>query len=208
MTLPKRIINVAVLLAAFCVQGAVCQADDAQAAIHRLMGPPPAYTEGPEWEASKKALAIYSPEQLVRALIVEIDRDRGSANKNFLRDVNAYKLFRALDLPPAVVCQELDKPQSADRKASLMCLLRSARKPEVVQVLLRQLGDLRYVTMQEGAIIEHSKPRPLRVRDVAFNALVDNVNNPGLRRPTLVYGDGIRDEMIQEGLTKLNLTPP
>ena len=209
-TLPKQIISVATLVVACCVQGvAFCRADDLQVAIHALVKPYVS-TEGARWEADKKTLAGYNPEQLVRALIAEIDLDRGSPNQNFERDVIVYDLFRALDLPPTLLCQELDKPSSPDRKASLISVLRHANKPEVVQALLRQLGDRRTVTMRRMDDMDDGvKPRPFRVRDEAFNSLIANVDAPhDLRRLRVYDGDKFKDEMIQEGLAKLGLTPP
>ena len=207
--LPKRIISAAMLMIAFCVQGVVlCRADDLQAAIHVMVGPPEVLTKGPRWEADKKTLAGYSPEQLVQALIAEVDLDRGSPDADFGRDVAVYDFFRALDLPPALICQELDKPSLPERKASLMLMLRHANKPEVVQALLRQLGDRRPVNGPEMMSLEAGmKTHQFRVCDDAYNTLVVAIDAPSLKLNA--YGsDKGRDKTIQERLAELKLIPP
>ena len=198
------------LAVTFCVQGVLCRADDLQTIMHVMVGPPYIFTKGPQWESYKKTLAGYGSEQVVLALIAEIDIDRGSTTNNLGRDIAVYDIFRALDLPPALLCQELDKPQSAGRKASLIFVLRNTHKPGVVQALLRQLGDRRTVTLPRMDDMDDGvKPHPYRVCDAAFNALIDNVDAPvDLRRPKVHYGARFNDEIIQEGITKLKLTRP
>lgn len=193
-------------------QESFSQADDLQPAMHTLVG---SYIfsspEGPRWEAQKKTLAGYTPEQLVRALIAEIDVDRGSPLENRRRNYAAYVLFHALDLPPALVIQELDKPdQPPERKVSLVIMLRHANMPEVVQALLRQLGDYRQATTPQTWSIEigYAKHRDFRVRDEAFNALMDNFDDPDPPHIQTYNGNKTREKMIQNNLARLKLTPP
>lgn len=204
--LPKQIIKMVVLVA-FCVQGAICRADDPQAVVRALMKSPS--FKGAQWEIDKKTLAGSSSEQVVHALISEVDIDCGSTAKNFERDIAAYELFRALDLPPTLVCQELEKPSSPERKASLMFLLRNSRKPEVVQALLSQLNDRRLVKEREMISLEAGmKLHPFRVCDVAYNALADNVDIPNFKRLSRYSGDKSKDKTIQEGLAAIKLMLP
>lgn len=179
MITSKRIFSVAVAALALCPPSALCQADDLQPAMHRIVKYYESITvEGEEWEADKKVLAAYSQEQLVRTLIAELDVDRGDAMRNRARDIGAHKIFVALDLPPALVCQELDKTDSPPRKASLMFLLRDAKGAQVTQALRRQLDDVREAVQPMG-FTEIAKPQALRVCDVAVGTLAHNLHPHG-----------------------------
>lgn len=208
MILLKRIFSTVIILLAFCVQSTCCQVDDLQPAMHTLVEAYPyGDTKGARWETDKKKLAGHSPEQLVRALIVEVDLDRGSPINNLDRDVAASRLFTGLDLPPTLICQELDKPQVPQRKASLMIVLRDSKSPVVTQALLRQLGDLRPAVEPRG-FTEVVKPHALRVRDMAYNTLVDNLDVLNPQKVKMHYKDTGRDRIIRETLAQLKLTSP
>ena len=193
---------------AYCVLTGVCRADNPQPLMHKMVE----YygfsvPTGDQWTADKAALAVYSKEQLVRALIAEIDIDRGSADDNEMRDLAAFKLFVALDLPPIPVCQELDKTQTPRRKTSLIELLQGSQSSEVAQALLRQLDDRR-VAIEPFGKSEIAKPHALRVCDLAINALAYNLDPKDGQIVTMFVHTKREEEIIQKTLAKHQLARP
>ncbi len=110
MILLKRTTNIALLTVALNTPNVYSQSNDLQSEIHddlkRYVFADP---KGEQWENSKKVLTGYSRDQLVRAIIAELEDDRGSQHANDERDLAAGGLFRVLNLPRTLVCEELDK---------------------------------------------------------------------------------------------------
>ena len=207
-TSQKKIIKAGLLALVFSAQGLFAQSDELQTTIHnRVEERDFSAPQGDRWQAEKKVLAKYSQDRIVRALIAEIDLDRGERLDNKLRDITIFTLVQTLKLPPGLFCQELDKSESPQRKASLMYVLRGQKDQVVIQALLRQLKDkrpgLEIAPMLEG------HPHALRVCDEACNALVECLNGkPGGDPISIAYKDEHRDEIIQKVLTRYKLNVP
>lgn len=117
----KHLLNLALVVLALCSQTSAVGAEDLQLLTHRMVEYAHSAAPGWEkWESDKKALSSHSQEELARALITEVEIDRGDPRSNHERDVSVRRLFEDLHLPPSLVCEELDKPVSPQTKASLI----------------------------------------------------------------------------------------
>jgi hypothetical protein len=195
----------AILAFVICPRSAFCQTDELQPFIHEMVMHY-SYAKGKNWEADKMTLGGYDQDQVVRALISEVDNQSTPLDK-LGHLVIVVRIFRDLELPPDVVCQELDNEQSPERKRLLMRFLRGAKSPEVIQALLCQLSDKRLLVEPEGHT-EIAKGRPLRVCDIAFNTLADFYNVQDSQLAGRFIGYARRDEIIQETLAELKLAIP
>ena len=88
-----------------------------------------------------------------------------------------------------------------------MFVLRDIKYPNVTQALLQQLTDHRQVDELMG-LTEIAKPHALRVCDIAFNTLANNLNVDSSKRVTMFINNKRRDEIIQKTLSELKLTQP
>lgn len=203
---PKIVLKIAILLIVFQTHCVFCQTSDLKHDIHEKVERYSfAETKGREWDASKSSLTKYTQSDLANALIAELDVDRGNPTHNFVRDNGVRTLYKALNLPPTLICKELEKNQSPQRKARLIAILYQQNTPEVITALLRQLKDRRPAVEFNGAM-EEVPTYPLRVCDVACNILSNNLepDRPGSRIGyTSPYSQ--RDEIIKETLKDLKL---
>lgn len=199
-----------VVVLALCPQSRAADAGDLQPLMHQMVEHyRNDFPKWGRWLDEKKVLTSYSPDELVRALINEVELDRNDLSFDRMRNLSAWHLFQALHLPAALVCEELDKGEPPQAKASLIFLLRDCMQPEVTPALLRQIGDKRpAIEPPKGEVEHHPKRYPLRVCDAAFNAIVNNAHNREISSVSFFLGDERKDEIIQENLAKLKLVAP
>jgi len=190
-----------------CSQGNAAGTEDLQPLMHQMVEYYRyAAPKWGKWKDDEKILAGYSQEELARALITEVELERRNPGSIRSYDISANDLFKALHLPPTLVCEELDKAEPPRAKASLILLLRDCTQPEVTSALLRQISDKRpAVEPPTGDVEHHPKRYPLRVCDVAFNAIVNNAHKPEIVTVSFFLSDERKDEIIQENLVKLKL---
>lgn len=163
--------------------------------------------DGQQWQDTKTSLANYTPEQVANALIADIDADRGRQWKNHARDVRIGLLYKGLNLPTSVVCAELEKNQTPQRKASLLTVLDGNSSPEVTAAILKQLKDRRPAVEHSGG--NDVPVYALRVCDVACNVLSHNLETTRKHdRIDFESSYAWRDEIIKQTLGDLNLTTP
>ena len=158
----------------------------------------------------QKDFSNHTQEELADALLNDLQSDRGVAWKNRSRDFSVGKLYKALNLPEAVVCKQLENEQSPRRKAQLMAVLWGQNTPETVKTLLHQIRDRRpaedYIGVPEEPV------EPLRVCDIACNTLIYNLTGgkppEGMNHISFSSGDGDRDRAIERMLKGLKLNAP
>ncbi len=191
----------------FCVPNLLAQNSDFQQTMRKdLVHFGAIHPKGEGWEAEKKLLATHSQEELAKAMFAEmgLDQDLSGTLNNSVR-----KLYRALDLPPSFICQELEKTDSPGRKVALMHLLEGYKQPEVTTELLRQIKDHRTAYVIEHVPDIAGLGRSMRVCDVACNTLSYNLEAGGSNRRIFV-GDleSRKDQIIVETLINLHLSAP
>ena len=203
-TTPSRII---VLTLTFYVHSVRAQTSDLQQVIHKEVVR--CYPVGERWENDKKMLLSHSKEELTKALLAEVDVDARSGGEVYDRSVGIRRLYKALNLSPASICQALDEAESTSSKVVLIRALEEMNTSEVTTCLLRQLNDRRpalsHVSIDGEGVAMHA----MRVCDIAANAISHNLepNLHGFR----VYeqsSDQRRDEDIRKMLNDLHLKAP
>jgi hypothetical protein len=202
----KRIFRVVVALLAFQTHQVFSQTDDLGDALHKKVEH--FLVADPEREDVAKMqgeFADHSKGDVANALIADLDVDRGEAWKNRERDNAVRKVYKALNLPPGFVCDELEKKQSPQRKSQLIGVLRGINTSEVTKALLDQIKDRRPAVDHIGYPPQES----LRVCDVAYNTLLFNAVGGTLTGDlqwiNYAPGDEHRDAIIQRTLKELKL---
>ena len=185
------------------------QFNDLQAAIHWDVVHIGTNTQSSLWQEEKKVLSPYSQEELIRALLAEVDVDTRSLGEQYDRSVSIRAIYQALDLPPVAICQELDQAQTIYRKVVLIRMLECINTPEVTASLLRQLKDRRPALDYGKFNGEGARMHPLRVCDVACNVVSNNlVPDYGGDRIGATWSDRHRDKAMRQMLKDLGLSMP
>ena len=193
------------ILMYYYAQMAFCQTTDLTHVIHeRVEHFPLVNPDIKDLQELQKAFGSHTKKELASALIADLDVDRKVPWKNHSRNFAVGRLYKALGLPPVIVCQELEKEQSPQRKVRLMAVLWGLKTPEVTTALVHQLKDRRSA---EEYIGDPEEPvEALRVCDVASNTLNHNFDPNGYaRRISFSSSDDRRDEIIKATLKELKL---